>query len=80
MPIGGDDRALFIPVAGLLRHRDSHASRHGHVAFKIQQTLAGEVNGHQGSGTKGPDGVTGSLQIQFIGNYELPENPAQLER
>jgi hypothetical protein len=47
MPVGRDDAALLIDCALSLRHADRDAARERHIAFLIEQALAGHVHRHQ---------------------------------
>ena len=51
MAVGRQNLALLKHIAPRVGYFDGHAARQGHVAFAVQQRLAGHVGGHQRCGT-----------------------------
>ena len=50
------DRSRLVPVADVVRDANRHAAGKGHVAFAVEQALAGQVDRDQRGRARGLDG------------------------
>ncbi|GCB43498.1 hypothetical protein SNL152K_783 [Streptomyces sp. NL15-2K] len=66
VPVLGQDRALLVQVPLRLRQFDGDTARQRHVALAVDQALAGQVDGDEGGGTGGLDGVARSLEVELV--------------
>ena len=64
MAVGRQDLALLEQIAPAVRQLQRHATGKGHVAFAVQQRLAGLMHRHQRGRTSGLDRQAGAFQVE----------------
>ncbi len=67
-PVGGHDHAVFVEVAGLLRHHDVDTADEREVALPLQQAPAGLVDGDQRGRARRLHAHAGTAQVQGVGH------------
>ena len=60
--------AFAIDIAESMRNFDGHSACQRHIALKVEQALAGQVNRNQRSGAGGLHVDAGAAQVKLIGN------------
>ena len=68
MAVGREDAPFLVEIARFLRDTHGDAPGQGHVAFVIDEGLAGQMHGHQGGGTRGLHGHAGPAQVELVGH------------
>ncbi len=66
--VGREDAAFLIEVAVLRADIDRRRSGEGHVALAVQQALAGQVDGDEGSRAERLDGHRRPREVELVGD------------
>ena len=68
MAVARENLSLAVEVAASMRNFDGDSAGEGHVAFVVEQALAGEVNRDERGGARSLHVDAGAAQIELVGN------------